>query len=173
MRLGLTLNSVEQYIASMPSLGYLSAHLNLSEHRKSGETKRKLRIVGHDTSSPTETISLHWPDVELAIGDVLELTLLEEGAGSPPESTRSSSENPSNLFSSTETAAEALAIGAEFEKRILEFLHKAESVEAPEEARKIRLAIGHLIAALYEHLHAPAWRRHPTLVPPEMQGELL
>lgn len=173
MRIGLTLNSQEQYVASMPSEGFLSAHLNLSNRPKSGEAKRKIRIVGHDTSSATENVSIFWPDIELALGDVVELTVLEDGIGSPPSSTRRSSQDRGNLFASNDLAAEALAIGHEFEKKILLLLQKAETVETGEEAKKIRLATGHLIAALGEHLYAPIWRRHSNLVPPEMRGELL
>lgn len=171
MRIGLTLNCVAQFVASIPAPGYLSAHLNLSEHP--GETRRKLRIVGYDTSSATENVSLQWPTVELALGDVVQLTVLEEGEGSPPASIRRTSEDPGNLFSSKELAAEAIAIGMEFQGKIVDFLHKAQDAEAAEEAKKIRLAVGHLLAALGEHLYSPTWRRHPGLVPPEMQGKLL
>ncbi|RUL70507.1 hypothetical protein [Dyella choica] len=167
------MNSQQQYIASMPSEGFLSAHLNLSDRPKSGETKRRIRIVGHDTSLATENVSIFWPDIELALGDVVELAVLEDGIGSPPSSIRRSSQDQGNLFASNELAAEALAIGHEFEKKILSLLQKAEMAETGEEAKKIRLATGHLIAALGEHLFAPIWRRHSDLVPPEMKGELL
>ncbi len=171
MRIGLTLNSVAQYVASIPAPGYLSAHLNLSEHPE--ETRRKICIKGYDTSSGTENVSLQWPTVELAVGDVVELHVLEAGEGSPPASIRRSSQNPGNLFSSEELAAEAIGIGLEFQGKIAEFLHKAQDVESAEEAKKIRLALGHILAALGEHLYSPIWRRHPALVPPEMQGKLL
>lgn len=173
MRISLTVNSQAQYIASMSSEGFLSAHLNLSDRPKSGEVKRKIRIVGYDTSLATENVSHSWPDIDLALGDVIELTVLEDGVGSPPSSTRRSSQYGGNLFASGDLAAEALEIGQDFEKKILSLLSKADTAETEEEAKKFRLAVGHLLGALGEHLYAPIWRRHSNLVPPEMRGELL
>jgi hypothetical protein len=173
MRIGLTLNSKQQYIASVPGPGHLGAHLSLSQRPPSGEAKRRVRITGHDNASGTESVMLSWPEIELVPGDVVELTVLDEGAGSPPVLERRSSQNPANLFSSVDLAAEALALGVEFEKKLLSFLRKAESEETADEFGKIRLATGHLLSALGDHLYSPIWRRHSSLVPPEMHGHTL
>lgn len=173
MRIGLTLNSKGTYIASVAGPGHLGAHLILSDRPPSGEVKRTIRVVGHDNSSDTESVTLHWPELELAPGDVVELTVLDEGAGSPPTSTRRSSQDPANLFSSVDLASEAMALGIEFEKKLLAFLRKAEAVEPVDEARKIRLATGQMLSSLGDHLYSPIWRRHPSLVPSEMHGHSL
>lgn len=175
MRIGLTVNSKQQYIASVPGPGRLGVHLNLSTRPDSGEMKRKIHVVGTDASSATDNVSLSWPDVELAVGDVVELAMLEDGAGAgaPPVVRRRSSLDPSNLFSNTELAAEALAIGLEFEKQLVAFLRKAMAEEPEEEGDKFRLATGHLLASLGDYLYSPIWRRHPSQVPPEIHRELL
>jgi hypothetical protein len=175
MRIGLTINSKEQYIASVPGPGRLGVHINLTARPDSGEMKRKLQIVGTDASSATDNVSLSWPEVELAVGDVVELAILEggAGAGAPPVVRRRSSLDPSNLFSNTELATEALAIGAEFEKQLMALLRKAMAEEPEEEGNRFRLATGHLLASLGDYLYSPIWRRHPSLVPAEIHRELL
>ena len=173
MRIRVSVNSREQYVASLPGAGYLSAHLNLSNRPKSAEQKRSLRVEGYDTSVDSETVSQSWQKIELALGDVVELSLLEEGNGTQPALTRRTSESPSNLFECGDLASEALGVGREFESALFALLRKAEAVEPDDEAKKVRRAVAHLISALGDHLYSPIWRRHPELVPEEMKGELL
>lgn len=173
MRIRLTVNSKEQYVASVPGPGHLGAHINLSARPTADDAKRKVHVVGYDNSVGTESVTLSWPEIELAPGDVVEVAVLEEGQGSPPVSTRKSSQNPANLFSNVDLAAEAMALGVEFEQKLLAFLRKAEAAEAADEAKKVRLATGYLLSSLGDYLYSPIWRRHPSLVPPEMHGHSL
>jgi hypothetical protein len=130
-------------------------------------------VEGYDTSVDTENVSHSWPEVELTLGDVVEICLLEDGDGTQPALTRRTSESPKNLFVTSELASEALAAGQQFEAAILDLLRKAEAQETEEEAKKVRRAVGHLLAALGDHLYSPIWRRHQSLVPEAMKGELL
>jgi hypothetical protein len=173
MRISLSLNSKEQYIASVQGPGHLGAHINLSERPAEGDARRKVHVVGYDNTVATESVSLSWPEIELAPGDVVEVAVLEDGPGSPPASTRKSSQHPANLFSDLDLATEAFALGVEFEKNLLEFLRKACAKEPDDEAKKIRLATGYLVSALGDYLYSPIWRRHPSLVPPEIHGHNL
>lgn len=173
MRMRVVVNTQERYVASLPEAGYLSAHLNLSNRPKSGEQKRSLRVEGYDTSIDTENVSHSWPEVELALGDVVELCVLEDGNGTQPSLTRRTSESPKNLFGNSELASAALEAGQQFEAAILSVLKTTEAQESDEDAKKVRRAVGHLLAALEDNLYSPIWRRHPSLVPEAMRGELL
>lgn len=173
MRIRVSVNSQEQYVASLPSAGFLSAHLNLSNRPKSGEETRRLRVQGYDTSVETENTSLSWREVSLELGDTVELSLLEDGEGTEPAEVRRSSDSPKNLFQNSELAAEAIDAGRAFEASLFSILRKAEEVESEAEAKNVRRAVGHMLAALGEHWYSPIWRRHTALLPNEMKGELL
>lgn len=173
MRIKVSVNAEEKYTASLSGSGYLGAHLNLSNRPKQGKKERKIQVMGHDTSSDNETISLSWPEIKLNTGDSVEIKLLEDGEGNAPVTKRSTSEHSSNLFSNAKLAEEALLAGRKFESEILEILKKATSIESDEETNKIRRSIGHLLAALGDHLYSPIWRRHPELIPDALKGELL
>lgn len=169
----MVVNTQEQYVASLPEAGYLNAHLNLSNRPKSAEQKRLLRVVGYDTSIATENVWHAWPEVELGLGDVVELSVLEDANGTQPSLTQRTPENPKNLFGSSELASEALKAGQQFEEAIFSVLKSAEAQESDEDAKKVRRAVGDLLAALEENLYSPIWRRHPSLMPEAMRGELL
>jgi hypothetical protein len=173
MRIRVSVNSEEQYVASLPNAGFLSAHLNLSNRPKTGEQTRRLRVQGYDTSVETENTSLSWREVKLELGDTVQLSLLEDGDGTEPGEVRRSSESPKNLFENAELAAEAVDAGRAFEAGIFAILRKAEEVESEAEAAKVRRAVGHLLATLGEHWYSPIWRRHTALLPDKMRGELL
>ena len=52
-------------------------------------------------------------------------------------------------------------------------MEKSGATEPAEEHKKFKLAVGHTIVDLGEHLLSPVYRRHPELVPEAMRGELL
>jgi hypothetical protein len=83
------------------------------------------------------------------------------------------SESPSNLLSDSGLAKELLGLVSEFEKHLAEFLKKSEKVEPAEEHRKVKLAVGHVLAEVGEQLLFPVFRRHKELIPEEFKGELL
>src|SRR5215471_16792164 len=105
MRLSLKVNGSPCVVATVDGPGYLSAHLNLSERPKEHDYSKTVRIVGTQTLE-TETKRFEWPEFELQVGDIAELTLLNDGAGDPPSTVRHSSESPQNLFSHPELARE-------------------------------------------------------------------
>jgi hypothetical protein len=173
MRLEANLNGTAKYVAQISGAGFLSAHLNLSNRPKEGTTSSVLRVEGFDTNAPTETISLKWPEIALAPGDVVLLKVLEDGPADPPITRRGTSESPSNLFSDPNLAKELLSFVGDFEQHLFDLLEKSESIEPAEEHKKFKRAVGHAIADLGEHLLSPVYRRHPKLVPETMRGELL
>jgi hypothetical protein len=173
MRIAATLNGAPQYVASVQGAGYLSAHLNCANRPKENESKRVLRVEGFDTNSPTETVSLKWPEVPLSPGDVVQLQVLEEGPGDAPALRRTTSELPTNLLSDSNLAEELLGICGEFEKRLLEFMHRAQAIEPEDEHLNLKRAVGSIVVNLGEDLLSPIYRRHPGLVPDDMRGELL
>jgi len=173
VRLEVKLNGTAKHVAQISGAGFLSAHLNLSNRPKEGTTSSVLRVEGFDTNTPTETISLKWPEIALAPGDVVLLKVLEDGPADPPATSKGTSESPSNLFTDANLAKELLSLVSDFEQRLFDLMEKSESVEPAEEQKKFKRAVGHAIIDLGEHLLSPVYRRHPELVPEAMRGELL
>jgi hypothetical protein len=172
MRLSLAVNGKTRSIASLHGAGFLNAHINMSDRPKEDERKNQARIHASQTLD-TETVSTHWPTVELQVGDTVEIRILPEGDGDAPSEIRKLSESPSNLLSDSGLAKELLGVVSEFDKRILEFLEKSEKVESAEEYRKVKLAAAHVLAEVGEQLLFPVYRRHKELIPEEFKGELL
>jgi len=173
MRIEAKLNGVKQFVAAISGAGYLNAHLNLSDRPKENKRTLSLRVEGHDTNSPSETVSLKWPAVDLASGDVVELRLLDDGPGDPPLEKRSSAESPSNLFTSSALAEDLLQACQEFESRLLLVLEKSQQQEPKEEHAKFERAVGHVVTELGDRFLYPVYRRHAHLIPESLEGELL
>jgi hypothetical protein len=150
----------------------LSAHLNLSDRPRDQLQIRKLRVHGYETGD-TATVSVAWPELKVSAGDIIQLSVLEDGPGDPPATRRSSSESLENLFSDVALAKEALAMCNEFGRRLDALLLKARDAESEEEYRKIVRAAGNALADLGQHLMYPIFRRHAELVPEQMRGALL
>lgn len=70
-------------------------------------------------------------------------------------------------------AKELVGVVSEFEKQLAEVLKKSEKVESAEEYRKVKLAVGYVLAEVGERLLFPVFRRHKELIPDEFKGELL
>jgi len=102
IRISLSINGNQQYTASLSGAGYLSAHLNVRNRPKENDLSAVVRMHATDTSQEAENVSMDWPAIPLHAGDVVELTLLPLGEGDPPTETRSSSEDPRNLFARAE-----------------------------------------------------------------------
>jgi hypothetical protein len=172
MRLSLAVNGKTQSIASLQGPGFLNAHINLSDHPKKDERSNTVGMQGSHTAE-TETISMKWPTVDVQVGDVVEFRILPEGDGNDPIEVRKSTDAPTNLLSNNGLAKELLGVVSDFDKRLNEFLEKAEKVESAEEYRKVRGAIGAVIYETGERLLFPIFRRHKELIPEELKGELL
>jgi hypothetical protein len=173
VRLQVKVNGAQCFVAAVPGAGFLSSHLNLSNRPKEGTQKRRLRVEGIDTNSVSETRSLSWTPIELTVGDVVQLEILEDGPGDPPARERSTRDAPTNLFEHEHVAGELLELSRAFEKQLFEFLAKVEKVESAEEHAKFKRALGSVIVELYNHFFSPVWRRHAALIPEEAKGEML
>lgn len=172
MRLSLAVNGKTCSVASLKGPGFLSAHINLADRPKEGERSNIARIHASHTLE-TETVSMHWPTIELQVGDTVEVRILAEGDGDAPSESRKLSESPSNLLSDNGLAKELVEIVSDLEKRLAEFLEKTKKAESPDEHRKVKLAVGHVLAEVGEQLLFPVLRRHKELIPKEFKGELL
>jgi hypothetical protein len=172
MRLSLSVNGTSRYIASLPRPGYLNAHLNMRDRPKEDDRSADVHIVGTDTAE-TETVGLEWAEIELKVGDIVQLEILPEGEGDPPSEVRRSSESPYNLLTSAKLAKEVLDIVSKFDTRLMKLLSKSEKIEPPDEYKKFRRAVGGILWELAVHLLYPVYRRHKELIPDQMKGEIL
>ena len=173
MRLSIAVNGVSRYTASLQGPGYLSAHLNMHDRPKENDRSKRVRIEGTETQE-TETVWLKWPAVDLNVGDTVELRILPDvGEGDAPTESRTSGESPSNLFSNVDLAKELLQIILDCETRLMELVSRSEQAEPADEYKKIARAVGSVVYEHGAHLLYPVYRRHKSLIPEELKGELL
>lgn len=170
MRIEASVNGTVVCTAGLSGSGYLSAHLNTEVNR--ANPTDVLRIVGIETRD-TESVHLQWPVASIREGDVVKLRLLPDGASSEPSSRKLSSEAPSNLLTDTALASRVLAACATFEGALAQLFSESQLAEPPIEHAKFQRAYGEVLADLGERLLYPIYRNHPSLVPPELKGELL
>jgi len=173
MRLSLSVNGHPRYTASVNGAGYLRAHLNMHNRPKENNYFHSVHVDGTETKE-TETVRMKWPAQPLKVGDVVEIKILkDDGATDPPAEVKTSSEAPNNLFSNAELAKEVFDTVRGFDAQLMQLLSKSERIESAEEHRKVTLAIGAVLYELGERLLYPIFRRHKSLIPEEMKGELL
>jgi hypothetical protein len=172
MRLSLKVNGSPRVVAAVDGPGYLSAHLNLCDRPKDNDYSKTVRVVGFETLE-TETVRFEWPEFDLQLGDIAELSLLNDGDGDPPSSVRRSSESPHNLFSDPALAREVLSVVSDFESRLRQMVDKSKTIESAEEHKRFALAVGYVLAQLGDSLLSPIYWRHRELVPEAVKGELL
>jgi hypothetical protein len=159
MRLSLSVNGHPRYTASVNGAGYLRAHLNMHNRPKENNYFHSVHVDGTEP---------------LKVGDVVEIKILQDdGATDPPAEVKTSSEAPNNLFSNAELAKEVFDTVRGFDAQLMQLLSKSERIESAEEHRKVTLAIGAVLYELGERLLYPIFRRHKSLIPEEMKGELL
>src|SRR6266850_1623718 len=172
MRLSLSVNGSSRFVASLPGPGYLNAHLNMHNRPKENDRSTQVQLVATDTAE-TETVHLEWPEVQLKVGDLVQLEILPDGEGDPPSEVRRSSEAPSNLLTNTKLAKELLDIVLKFEARLMKLLSQSEKAEPADEHKKFKWAVGAILWELGVHLLYPVYRRHKDLIPDDLKGELL
>jgi hypothetical protein len=172
MRLSISLNGAAPITASLPGQGYLNTHLVMANRAKENDYSRKVRAVAIETREK-ETIYMKWPELDLQVGDVLEVRILPDGEGDAPSHCKTSSEAPSNLFSKIELAKELVQVVSEFEKRLMQLRDKARETETAEDCKKFERACGSMAFELGENLLYPVYRRHKELIPENLKGELL
>jgi len=172
MRLSLSVNGVLRVTAAVNGPGYLNVHLNLHDRPKESDYSKIVRVEGTQTQE-TETVSLHWPQSELRLGDVLEIRLLDDGEADAPTTVKRSSESPRNLFSHAELANELVGVVSDFDSRLMELLSKSEQLESADEHKTFKTAVGRVLYATGENFLYPVYRRHKELIPDELKGELL
>jgi hypothetical protein len=172
MRIAVKLNEAVQYTAALPGVGHLGVHLNLHNRATDGSRSGAVGAVGYDRKSPSETISMQWEELKLATGDRVEVQILEDGPGDPPQASRSTIDEPANLFSDANLAKELVSLVGAFEEQLLALLEKSEGIQPADEHKKFKRAVGHVFADFGEHLLTPVYRRHPELLPPAWGGEM-
>jgi len=170
MRLSLSINGARHCVASLPQSGFLSAHVNLADRSKA--VSGRVQVVGYDTSKSGETISLKWPTADISVGDSIEIKILDEGEGNPPENMRRSTEPELGLFVNVSTAKRLLDLVYEFENALMQVASEAKDLE-PGEERKLGLAITGIVDELGNKLVYPIYRQHKDLIPEALQGDIL
>lgn len=172
MRLSLKVNGNPRVVASVNGPGYLSAHLNLHDRPKEGDYSRTVQIRGIQTME-TETAYLDWQKLDLQVGDIVEIRLLEDGEGDTPSAVRRSSESPRNLFSRPDLAKELLALVSDFETHLMQLVDRSEKTESAQGHKTFTTAVGRVVTELGDAFLYPVYRRHKGLIPDELKGELL
>lgn len=172
MRIQAFLNDKPVCTAGLDTSGFLSAHLNTVVRCSEPDAQNALRLVGIETHK-TESVYIDWPVVNVKEGDVVTLKLLPDGRSTEPVQTKRSSEAPSNLLTNTAFANRILAVCSAFETQLEELLAESASVEPSNEVEKIQRACFEVAASLGEHLLYPIYRRHSSLIPQELWGEVL
>lgn len=172
MRLSVAVNGENRLTASVEGPGYLNAHLNMRNRPTDRDFSKQLQVDATDTSEARENVRMNWEKISLSVGDVVEMRILEDGAGDPPTERKKSSEDPRNLLTQQELAEEVINVIAECDKRLWELAERAQESEPQEEFEKFHRAVGKVI---YVHgaLLYPIYRRHKKLIPKELEGELL
>lgn len=158
--------------AGLDTRGFLSAHLNIEVRYSEPDAQNVLRLVGIETHK-TESVHIDWPVVNVKEGDVVTLKLLPDGRSTEPVQMKRSSEAPSNLLTNTGLASRILAVCSAFETQLEELLAESVSLEPSNEVAKIHRAYAEVAASLGAHLVYPIYRSHASLIPPELQGEVL
>lgn len=150
----------------------MNAHLNMRNRPKDQDFGTELQVDAIDTSEGSENERMNWETINLSVGDVVELRILEDGPGDPPAEQRKSSEDPRNLLTQYELAKEVVDVVADCDRRLWELAEKAQESEPSDEYEKFHRAVGRVI---YVHgaLLYPIYRRHKGLIPKELEGELL
>ena len=97
MRLSISLNGSAPITASLAGPGYLNAHLTMADRPKENDHGRTVRAVGIEIRE-TETIYMKWPQLDLQVGDVVEVRILPEGEGVLRKSARPPQEHHSICF---------------------------------------------------------------------------
>src|SRR5690348_2250646 len=132
MRFSMSLNGSVPVTASLRGQGYLNAHLNMANRTKENDQSKKIRAVANETQEK-ETVYMKWPELDLKIGDVLEIRILSDGEGDPPSSRKSSSQPQGNLFSSSANAKELIEAVSDFEGRLFRLLDRTKETESAED----------------------------------------
>ena len=172
MRLALKINGTPRVIAALKSPGYLSAHLNVHDRATKNDYSKKIRIVGIQTLE-TESVRFDWPELDIQVGDTVELQLQDSSDGDPPVATHASSQSPDNLFSHPALAKELVEVVSGFEERLMQLIEKSKKTESAEENKRFAKAVGRVVTGLGECFLDPVYRRHKELIPDELKGELL
>jgi hypothetical protein len=165
MRLELTVNDGSPVRASLQSKGWLSAHLNLDIEPESEKTSGKVFLDSIDTSDEPNAVHSTWDVGNLAVGDRIQVRVLDDGEADPPTKIRRTSESPKNLFfQETETARALLSAIRSFDIALGEVLDRARVGEPEEEFKRIANAILKVSCEMDQRLIMPTLRRHPDLV---------
>jgi hypothetical protein len=164
MRLALYVNDKQIARASLEHIGYLSAHLNLSQGIGPDDESNTVRLVAIDKTDEVNTVFSTWDGPPLSLGDKAELHLLPDGESDVPTMVNRMSESPSNLFSSLEQAQLALLAVKACDVALSGIANRAQESEPEEEQLKIRQAVGEILSDLDRFLISPILRRHPSLL---------
>lgn len=164
MRLSLSVNDRHIARASLEAKGWLGAHVSLSQGMESDEPPHRVWLQAIDVSGEPNTVHSGWESVPLSTGDRIEIELLPDGEADSPISVTRTSESADNLFSNVEQARSLLDAIQVCDAALMGVVDKANDVEPSDELKKIRLAIGSVLAEMDRQLISPTLRRHPGLL---------
>ena len=162
MRLSLSVNGRHTTLASLERKGWLNAHINLSQGLPQSEPDR-VWINAYDVTEEPNTTYTGWEAVPLVVGDKITVEVLPDGESDPPSEVSHTSDSPKNLFSDLQNALSLLNAIKTCDQVLTKVLDQAEATEPPDELRKIRLAVGSVLAEMDSQMITPTIRRHPEL----------
>jgi hypothetical protein len=163
MRLSLGVNGQHKVRASLTAIGWLGAHVSLSNGIES-ESNDRVWLNAVDISAEPNTTHSTWGGFPLVPGDKVEIAILADGDSDAPSEVSTTTDNPHNLFSTPAQARQLLDSVKTCDIALQEILDRAKGVEPDDEFKKLALAVGSVLVELDRQLISPTLRRHPDLL---------
>jgi hypothetical protein len=158
-------NGMPQFVAGIAGEGHVGVHVNTRPPAESAA----IHAGGYQNVPGGETLFQKWSDVPLQLGAEVTIRLVSDREATPSVSRRSSRDDDRISVRSPKTAREVHRSVLSLQQDLLAMLPLVES-EAPEDAKRFKVAVATILSAFADHFLGPLYNAHPDLRPPELQG---